>query len=71
MNRLLAAFAFLSTALLSTSAFACSVCFDATAETRWAFIGTTIFLSLLPLGIIGGFVWWFWRAARAASAEEG
>jgi hypothetical protein len=53
------------------AAHACAVCFDANEETRGAFLGTTIFLSLLPLGIIGGTAYWLWRRARSLGAEDG
>ena len=44
---------------------ACSVCFDATAANRAAFISTTVFLSVLPLLLIGGLIGWLWRRSRA------
>jgi hypothetical protein len=40
------------------------VCFTGDEATVAAFIGTTVFLSLLPLMLIGGGVWWLWRRAR-------
>jgi len=40
------------------AASACSVCFSATDENRAAFLGTTIFLSLLPLSFLAGLAWW-------------
>ena len=46
---------------------ACSVCFDATSESQQAFIGTTIFLSLFPLMLIGGGAWWVSRKMAAAN----
>lgn len=45
-------------------AFACAVCFDANDESRGAFLGTTIFLSLFPLGMVGGIIFWLWRRSR-------
>lgn len=53
-----------------TSAFACAVCFDANDESRQAFINMTALLSLLPLGIIGGTIFYLWRRARALDAED-
>ena len=50
-------------------AFACAVCFDANDETRDAFVGTTILLSLLPLGLMGGLVYWLFRRARAVDDQ--
>lgn len=47
-------------------AFACAVCGGGDSEaTRKAFIDTTIFLSLLPLGLIGGTVLWVWKRSQA------
>jgi len=31
---------------------------------------TTVFLSLLPLVMIGTAVWWFWRRMRQLEREE-
>lgn len=33
---------------------ACPVCFDSSDENRMAFLATTAFLSLLPLGMVAG-----------------
>lgn len=40
--------------LLPEAAWACPVCFDSSDENRQAFIATTAFLSLLPLGMVAG-----------------
>ncbi len=48
---------------------ACAVCFDATEANRWAFIFTTVFLSLLPLTMIGGGVWYLRRKALQQERE--
>lgn len=37
-----------------SAASACAVCFDASEDTRQAFFNATIFLSLLPLAMLGG-----------------
>ncbi|OGQ16924.1 MAG: hypothetical protein A2138_16690 [Deltaproteobacteria bacterium RBG_16_71_12] len=50
------------------AALACSVCFDANAERRAAFLGTTIFLTLTPLAFVFAVVWWLRRRARALDA---
>ena len=42
-------------------AHACSVCFEANDKNRAAFFATTIFLSLLPLGMIAAMYWWLRR----------
>ena len=59
MKRFLVAFA-----LLPNSAFACSVCYSANDSNRLAFIGTTAFLSLFPLAMVGGITWWIWRQVQ-------
>ena len=47
------------------AASACAVCTGGgTDEVRYAFIWTTGFLSALPLGLIGGLVWFLRRRAR-------
>jgi high-affinity Fe2+/Pb2+ permease len=47
-------------------ASACSVCFTGkTDETRQAFIGTTVFMTFLPLLLVGCVVWWLRRRAIA------
>ena len=70
MNRILSGLVVLFALLaLAEPAFACAVCFDANEETRTAFIATTIVLSLLPLGLMGGFIYWLWRRAQAADSQ--
>ncbi len=51
-------------ALIPDAVSACPVCFSATDENRLAFLGTTIFLSLLPLGMVAGAGLWIRRRAR-------
>lgn len=54
--------------LAPRAAGACSVCMTGRDdETRAAFLATTALLSVLPLALIGGFVWWLRRRARALS----
>lgn len=45
-------------------AHACPVCFDSSDENRMAFLATTAFLSLLPLGMVAGAGMWIRRRAR-------
>lgn len=69
MSRLLAACSLL---LASGPALACTSCFDPKQPDTNAFLGPTIFMSLLPLAMLGsvaGFVWWRVRAVRSAAAE--
>jgi hypothetical protein len=50
---------------------ACSVCMSYRKEaSQWAFIGTTIGLSLLPVSLIGGTIWWIRRRLRQLEQEE-
>jgi hypothetical protein len=48
---------------------ACPVCFSASDENREAFLATTAFLSLLPLGMVGGAGLWLRKRSRAIDAE--
>jgi hypothetical protein len=49
---------------LPDAAHACPVCFDPREENRFAFLATTIFMSLVPLGMVGGVGLWLRRRAR-------
>ena len=51
-------------------AHACPVCFDARDENRQAFLATTAFLTLLPLGMVAGVGLWLRKRAREIDAEE-
>jgi hypothetical protein len=55
--------------LLPDAVAACPVCFSATEENRMAFLGTTIFLSLLPLGMVGGAGLWIRNRVRERDDE--
>lgn len=57
-------------ATLPESAHACAVCFDARGESRQAFLATTAFLSLLPLGMVAGTGLWLRRRARRMDADN-
>ncbi len=49
---------------------ACSVCMSGTEEAnRLAFILTTIFLSTLPLVMVGSVLGWLWRRTRQLERE--
>ena len=51
-------------AILPEAAAACPVCFDARDENRQAFLATTAFLSLLPLGMVAGAGLWLRKRHR-------
>ena len=57
-------------ALVPASAWACPFCFSGSPKVRMAFFGTTIFLSLLPLGMIGAGLAWIRRAGKDIWAAE-
>ena len=61
--------AVLFVALLPDVAYACPVCFDARDENRQAFLATTAFLSLLPLGMVAGAGLWIRKRSRELDAE--
>ena len=56
--------------LLPDSAHACPVCFDPRDENRFAFLATTIFLTLLPLGLVAGVLLWVRHRSRQMADNE-
>ena len=61
----------LALAALPRAAEACAVCTAGRDdETRSAFLATTLFLSVLPWALVGGFVLWLRRRARALARES-
>lgn len=72
MNKLtpIFALALLLLAALPDAAQACPVCFDATDENRQAFLGTTIFLSLFPLGMVAGVGLWIRKRSRELNDRD-
>lgn len=68
MRALLALLAGALVVLAAPDALACSVCFDANEERRAAFLATTLFLTVTPLTLVLGAVWWLSRRARALDA---
>ena len=55
---------------LPAQVWACSLCLSENEESRIAFIGTTILLTLLPLAVFGGTVRWIVRRAEANREAE-
>lgn len=72
MRRRLAALLGAALVLLAPAlAFACPVCGVGSEANRRAFVGSTIFLSLLPLTLIGGLIGWgIWRVRRQERERE-
>ena len=64
------ALALLAVASLPDAAHACAVCFDASDENRQAFFISTAFLSVFPLGIVGGAGLWLRRRVRDRDAQD-
>ncbi len=56
--------------LWPTVAGACPVCFDPREESRLAFLVTTIFMTVLPLLLIGCAVLWFLRRAKHMNRSD-
>ena len=62
---------FLTIVLVPKLAHACAVCFSGRSdETRQAFIGTTAFMTFLPLILIGGLTWFLRRRFLAMQAQD-
>jgi hypothetical protein len=71
MANRLASVAALAIVLSPQLANACSVCMTGKDdETRAAFIAMTAFMTFLPIGLIGGLVWWLRRRALARQSIE-
>ena len=57
-------------ALLPEAVYACPVCFDRDDESRVAFLATTAFMTLLPLGLVLGTTVWLRRRARELDQDD-
>ena len=59
---------------LPTDAWACPMCFDASAENRMAFLMTAVVLTALPLGMVSGVGVWLRKKFRengeAATSDD-
>jgi hypothetical protein len=66
-RRWIAAIVLLLLVAVPDAAHACSVCFDPREENRFAFLATTVFLSVLPLSLVGGVGLWLRKRARELS----
>ena len=62
--------AVVAVAVLPEAAHACAVCFDASDENRQAFLISTAFLSLFPLGMVGGTGLWLRKRVRDRDAQD-
>lgn len=57
-------------AILPDVASACPVCFDARDENRQAFLATTVFLSLFPLGMVATVGLWVRKRSRDLDEQD-
>ena len=62
--RVSVAAAAVAVAWLADLAYACPSCASPLEENRQAFVDTTVFLTVVPLMMIGGFIWWLRRKTR-------
>jgi hypothetical protein len=71
-SRLVIVLAALSACAWPALVLACAVCGGGgdSPRTQAAFFNTTILLSLLPLGMLGGGVWWLKREGRGEIEDE-
>lgn len=68
--RALAVGAALLVSLAPNVALACPNCFVTSEQARMAYIGTTVFMSLMPLLLAGGFAYWLRRRVRTLAEAD-
>lgn len=51
--------------LVSTTALACPVCYNPREDSRLAFLWSAIVMTVLPLAMVGGLIYWLWRRANS------
>jgi len=64
LARTCAAVSMVTVAWAADLARACPSCASPLEENRQAFVDTTIFLTVVPLMMFGGFIWWLRRKTR-------
>lgn len=69
-NLVVGTLAVLLLVILPEAVAACPVCFDSSDENRRAFLVTTAFLSLLPLGMVATGGLWIRKRTRELDAED-
>jgi len=47
--------------LIPAAGLACAVCASPNPQTAGTYLGMTLMMSLLPLGLVGGLIYWLWR----------
>ena len=56
--------ALVALAWVADLAYACPSCASPLEENRQGLVDTTVFLTVVPLMMIGGFIWWLRRKTR-------
>ena len=57
-------------AVLPDVAHACPVCFDPRDQSNGTFLASTAFLSLFPLGMLGGVGFWLRKRVRELGEDD-
>lgn len=68
MMRIATAAAFALTALSAQQAVACAVCFSGRDESRVMYLLTTIFMTLIPIAVLGAGIYWVVKKATATDS---
>ena len=56
-----------SSLFVADEAWPCSVCYAAQSSSLIAYYGTTLLLTILPLSLVTGLIWWLNRRASPRS----
>ena len=56
--------------LVPAKAHACSMCMLADPKTAGTYLGMTVMMSILPLSMLGGLVYWLWRRYSAPEPQD-
>ena len=68
MQRIAVAAAFALAALPAQHAAACAVCFSGRDESRVMYLLTTIFMTLIPIAVLGVGIYWVVKKATATDS---
>ncbi len=69
-NFTIVALALFAVAVLPDLLYACPVCFDVDDDSRIAFLATTGFLTVLPLGFVAGTAMWLRKRSQRLDDQE-
>lgn len=68
MQRIAAAAAFALATLPAQQAAACAVCFSGRDESRVMYLLTAIFMTLIPIAVLGAGIYWVVKKATATDS---